>query len=287
VKPAVDIEAITGAKGEIVQYDRSHRPGDVLRSAPAADRPKSLGDQPIVFLLDAGFFDDNVFQTIEDLGVYYIATGKMYEHAQKAIEAANNEPDLESGYYVKGKKAWKSQEFTYRCHEWKRSRRAFYTVPVREMSGQMLLELSPAESIIITNVEESCTTREGYSRAENIIGRFHSRGGHELVHRSLKEFGSEKLPFMRFMANAAYYNLMVISHFAFNCFVEDNLESESNERFLQAGSYANTVRRRFLDFAAKMVKTSRRLVLKATRVVYECLNLADVWRKCNNPALVL
>jgi len=39
----------------------------------------------------------------------------------------------------------------------------------------------------------------------------HERGSDELVHRAFKDFGFEQLPFHRFVANAAFYYVMMLS----------------------------------------------------------------------------
>ena len=44
---------------------------------------------------------------------------------------------------------------------------------------------------------------------EKIIACAHSRGRDELVHRGLKDFGSEELPFKKFASNAAYYYTII------------------------------------------------------------------------------
>jgi len=50
-------------------------------------------------------------------------------------------------------------------------------------------------------------------------------GADELVHRALKEFGSQTLPFKRFGANAAFYYTMAVAFFFYECFKEDVTES--------------------------------------------------------------
>ena len=85
------------------------------------------------------------------------------------------------------------------------------------------------------------------------------------------------MPFKDFHANAAYYHLMVIAHFALKCFAADALENVVSG--LSSKSYPNTIRRVFVDFAAKIVTTSRRIVLKTTHAIIDALNLHEVWRR--------
>ena len=82
-------------------------------------------------------------------------------------------------------------------------------------------------------------------RTETTIESHHIRGANELPHRGLKDFGFEELPFKRFAPNSAVYYCMLISFFLFETYKEDVLEE-----VMPIGSYATTVRRKALDFAA-------------------------------------
>ena len=55
--------------------------------------------------------------------------------------------------------------------------------------------------------------REDLLKAEKIIECAHNRSRDELVHRALKDFGHEELPFEKFAPNAAYYYIMVLAFF--------------------------------------------------------------------------
>lgn len=41
------------------------------------------------------------------------------------------------------------------------------------------------------------------------------------MHRALKDFACEVLPFQRFSANAAFYYTMLVAFFLYECFKED------------------------------------------------------------------
>jgi len=119
--------------------------------------------------------------------------------------------------------------------------------------------------------------RKYWSQEQPLIFHHHQRGADELPHRGLKEFGSEQLPFKRFGANQAFYYLMLISFFVFETFKEDNLTD-----ILPLSSYATTVRRTLLDFAAKIVRGSHEVILKVPRAVMEGLQLDLLWKRCRN-----
>jgi len=75
--------------------------------------------------------------------------------------------------------------------------------------------------------------KEEYFKGEKIIESYHNRGNDELVYsfvictplqqiyRALKEFGTEELPFKRFLPNAAFYYSIVLSFFLYESFKRD------------------------------------------------------------------
>ena len=48
------------------------------------------------------------------------------------------------------------------------------------------------------------------------------------------------------------------------------------------GSYATTVRRKALDFAAKIVATGGQIILKVTKAVMDNLRFDTLWQRCQN-----
>jgi hypothetical protein len=54
-----------------------------------------------------------------------------------------------------------------------------------------------------------------------IIASYHGRGADELVHRALKDFGFEELPFLRFAPNTALYYTMLVAFVLCECFKQD------------------------------------------------------------------
>ncbi len=53
------------------------------------------------------------------------------------------------------------------------------------------------------------------------------------------------------------------------------------------GSYATTVRRKSLDFAAKIIGTGRQLILKITKTVMDNLQFDVLWQRCHNPTPII
>ena len=250
-------------------------------------RREYSSDVEIVFLFDAGFFDDDLFSYIEspEINAYYIATGKKYEFVKEIMRHIELDKLKE---YKRADISWKFHEFEYKCQRWKKGRRGIYTIPYKEEIGQLLLNFGDSESIILTNIHEDSSIEKvlpGVSRTRNIIRYFHSRGGHEQVHRQIKEFRDQKLPFKRFEQNAAFYYFALVSYFVFSVFTEDCLVHRISG--IKKTSYPNTIRRKFIDFAAKIVKTGNRTLLKTTPSIYKRLRLFLIFERCRYPSFVL
>ncbi len=75
---------------------------------------------------------------------------------------------------------------------------------------------------------------------------------------------------------------MLISFFLFETFKEDVLAG-----VIPIGSYAATVRRKALDFAAKIVKTGGQIILKVTQAVMDNLHFEILWQRCQNPTPII
>ena len=113
---------------------------------------------------------------------------------------------------------------------------------------------------------------------EHIIRLHHSRGADELVHRALKEFGSETLPFKRFAANASFYYTMAVAFFLYECFKQDVTES-----VVPLTAYPTKLRRTVIDFAAKIVRSGGRRILKVTRATWNELQIPKLWELSRAP----
>jgi len=245
-------------------------------------RREYRADVPIVVRMDSGFFDDDNIAALDRLNVGVICTGKIYDHVKQFVGAL---PEKRWKIYDNGHQEWKYVEFGYRYDSWKKYYRAIYTRPAFE-GEQRVFDFARPDNIIITNlgvnsdVVKGCSreTRKELTRVESIIHSHHQRGADELPHRGLKDFGFEELPFKRFSPNMAFYYCMLISFFLFETFKEDVLKE-----VLPVASYATTVRRKVLDFAAKIITTSRGIILKVTQAVMDNLRFDKLWEKCQNP----
>jgi hypothetical protein len=245
-------------------------------------RRKYRADVPIIVRMDSGFFDQENLAALDRLNVGVICTGKIYEHVKEYVGALPRE-----GWkvYDNGHQEWAYIEFGYRYESWKKYYRAIYTHPAYE-GEQRVLDFARPDNIIVTNlgvnpeVVRGCDSQRGKElvQVKSIIHSHHQRGADELPHRGLKDFGFEELPFKRFIPNTAFFYCMLISFFLFETFKQDVLEE-----VLPVESYATTVRRKVVDFAAKIIKTSRGVILKVTQTVMDNLCFDKLWEKCQNP----
>lgn len=246
---------------------------------------KYYRDIPIILTSDSAFFDEKNFDYFEnELKIYYICAGKFYEDLKQTIA---NMP-LEA--LVRNETVWQYADFGDRRQSWKQFRRIIFTRLISDDHHQLSFDFSASESLIYTNIGMNAADDEKliqaggaeYLKAEAIICLNHQRGKSELTHRSFKEFATkEQLPFYRLDMNRAYYYMMVLCHFIFEAFKRD-----VSADLIQPSAYPNTVRRRLIDFAAKIVSKGGRLILKVTAPVYEQLKLGLLWdRSMNTPPI--
>ena len=239
---------------------------------------------PIVIRLDSGFFDQKLFEVFEELGIGYIATGKLYSDIKRYAGSLER-----SGWnrFQNTEQAWEYVELGDCRGNWSpyRFRRCFYTRPVYE-DEQRLLEFARPDTILYTNLGKgeridrllADVGLEAWTEPKRIIELHHGRGADELVHRGLKDFASETLPFKRFAPNTAYYYSMLVAHFVYECFKEDVVAP-----VVPISSYATRLRREVVDIAAKIVRTSGKTILKVTESTWTRLGIAELWKRTADP----
>ncbi len=257
--------------------------GQMVQRMVEAIRDEYGENIPIVIRVDAGFMDQKLFGRFERLGIGYTCSGKLYDDITDRVYSTD---DSRWGRYEKGKQAWDYLELRDKRGTWDKSRRAFYT---RHDSGELepIESSDPVQSLIYTNlgvggqIDEHLRNSgsEHLFEPSAIIELHHGRGRDELVHRALKDFGPEALPFKRFAPNTAFYYAMVLAFNLFECFKEDVLDG-----IVPKEAYPTTVRRRVIDIAAKIVRTGGDIILKVTKSVWNSLDLQTLWRRSGQPA---
>ena len=239
-------------------------------------------DVPIIVRADSGFFDQKLMADLEALGVGYLVAGKLYDDLQGFISGVG---ESSWGTYQNGDQEWRYVELGDRRGNWKKFRRALFCQPLYE-DRQRLLEFARPDQILYTNlgcgsgVDEQLRAAglERWLEAEALLEGYHGRGADELVHRALKDFASQTLPFKRFPANAAFYYTMLVAFFLYESFKQD-----VGDPVVPLSCYTTTLRRRLLDVAGKIVRHAGQILLKVTTATWEQLQIRRLWEKSGNP----
>ena len=236
---------------------------------------------PIIIRMDSGFFDQKIFDMCETLQVGYICGGKMYENIKQI--AANWDKNKWERFETTKKQSWQYAEFGCRQGNWKCFRRAIYCRLMHDDHNQLYLPGCRPDTIIITNIGQGQAIdgflknagAPDYLTTRGLIACYHERGSDELANRALKNFGHEQLPFKQFNPNAAWYYSMLVGHFLLEYFKED-----VSAPVMAVSSYANTVRRRLIDIAGKIVSHSGETILKISKACFETLRFPVLFRRC-------
>jgi len=264
--------------GDTVQQMVRHMVGKI--------RKQYRQDVPIIIRMDSGFFDQKIFSLCEELEIGYVCGGKLYKDIKALAQEASHEKWTR---YCSGKKDyWEYIEFGSKRKIWDRFRRAIYCRLVNN-GNQLYLPGCRPDTIIITNIGQGQPIdallreagAEDYLKADGIVACYHERGSDELANRALKDFGHEQMPFKKFNPNAAWYYSMLLGHFLLESFKEDVSSSA-----IPVGAYAQTVRRRLIDIAGKVVSHSGKNILKVTAACFESLDLSELLKRCRHaPAI--
>ena len=237
---------------------------------------------PILLRLDSGFFDTKIFTTCEDLGIGFVCGGKLYDDIQgKAREHPKNDWSV----FERKPQSWRYFEFKDKRRRWRRTRRAIYCQPLYE-DQQRLLEFARPDTILYTNIGQeqeiddllSQANHSEMLKAARLISFYHRRGADELIHRELKDFAAEQLPFKRFGPNMAYFYTILVAFFLYGTFKED-----VSKEVIPIEVYPTTFRRRLIDQAGKIVRHAGEVVLKVVQAVWNALRIPNLWRKAHHP----
>lgn len=236
---------------------------------------------PIIISADSGFLSNENLRYFEnELKIKYVVMGKLYS----SVYAAMRSSEVSEPARVEAKRAsWLCYDFQSKLDCWESPRRTILTTLVSE-DEQCVLE-GIRDTVIYTNFGNNdrmdCELHMrglgNLARTEDIVKIAHHNGEEELNHRSIKEFmGGEQLPFTNFGMNGAYYSLMVISHFLMESFRRDVADT-----VIPVRCYATRLRREIIDIAVKIVRTGHRIILKVTRAIWDTLDVATLWERCN------
>jgi hypothetical protein len=224
----------------------------------------------------------------ERLKIHYICNGKQYADLKEYVQELSPKDFQPFGHQ---KQSWQYVEFGNRLKSWDKFRRCIFTTLETEENGQLLFQFVRTDTFIYTNIGQDAELTakliqaggKAYLKAEQIISLCHSRGRGELNHRSLKELATkEQLPFEQFGMNRAYYYFLLFSHFLFEAYKRDVCHE-----VIPISSYPTTFRRRLIDFAAKVVSTGGKFILKINKFKFKELNIQKLWELSGKPQPIL
>lgn len=180
---------------------------------------------------------------------------------------------------------WSFFEFGDRRRTWKHFRRAILCRPAYE-DRQRLLEFARPDTLIYANIGMGGpidamlhkAKAEGLLDPSALIGCYHGRGRDELVHRALKDFIDEQLPFKGFRQKTAFYYLALIAFALFEAF-----KTDVTAPVIAVTAYPTTSRRTWIDVAGKIVSHGVKIVLKVTGAVMARLEFDELWQRCSSP----
>jgi hypothetical protein len=122
----------------------------MIRGIVSLIRTRYDASVSIIVRLDAGFFDEKNFALFDDLGIGFLATGKVYDAIKEKVQAI---PKKKWKEYDNERQVWSYACFSYQCESWKKAYRALYTRPQYD-DQQRLLVICPTNK---------WTTRIAYS----------------------------------------------------------------------------------------------------------------------------
>nr|WP_123290854.1 transposase [Desulfosoma caldarium] len=199
----------------------------MVRHMVARIRKPYRADVAIIVRMDSELFDQKLFEAFEDLSIGYICGGKLYEPVKEFV-AQSQRSQAAWGRYKQGSQVWQYLELGTRCGRWKSFRRALFCRPLYQ-DAQMVLPFARPDTVVVTNLGmgqaiDVALTKAGHDQwlqGQGIIAGDHGRGSEELVHRALKDFGFEQLPFKRFAPNATFFDTMLVAFFLYESFKHD------------------------------------------------------------------
>ncbi len=250
---------------------------EMIQEVVQTIREKS--EKPILLTLDGGFLDEKLMKMCEELAIGYIMGGKQYSNINKRIAKI---PEDEFSIFTKNSRSnqeWRYTEFMDKRDVWEKPRRLIVTYLHTE-DDQMLVPETGKKNLNYTNLDIDPVVTQQFEEAgcgylcktENIIMLAHNRGEDELTHRHIKDFAGEGMPFLDFDMNAEWFHMMIFSFNMYHAFKEDCFDKREDR-----DSYPTTFRRKFIDFAGRIVRHGHTTILKVRESVKKSLDLERLW----------
>jgi hypothetical protein len=242
------------------------RPGNVYTSAGSPEFLKACFTKipPYVYRIrvraDSGFFDHEFIEPLDDKGIGYAIVAKMTQTIKNKLGGLR---------YHKFRKDWEAAEFYYTPFHWKKPHRFVIIrrlLPEKDSEQLTLFTLKDyAYQVYVTNL---------LLNPENIWYFYRGRAAIENNIRELKEsYALAKIPTNNFLANQAYFSLLLFAYNIVNWFKRICLPQKFQNATLQ------TIRTELLVLPARLVKSENRNVLKLPAEYISKESLDNIIRK--------
>ncbi len=212
-----------------------------------------------IIIVDSGYFDEEIIETIESLSCKYLIKSKMY--STLASQVTN--PSI---LFVKGEEGRETTELITKLNTWDKDRRFVVSrvlKPEKERAQLSLLEGSEYEYFFfVTNTELP---------SEKVVISYEKRGNSENYIKEAKyDMAVGHLLLKSFWANEAVFQMMMLSYNLFLLFKFDSLSISEYRQQIK------TFRLKYVFLAAKIIKTARYVIMKLS----ENYPYKEVYEKC-------
>lgn len=258
----------------------------MIRRVVERIKSKYNHNTPIIIRMDSGYFDQKLFNAMEEIGIGYIVGGVFFPDIKHFLGNIPHK-EFKPHFGKKDEDIWEYFEFGDCRKSWsnKKFRRAIFYRSIFEENRCLLPGTRPG-TCVYTNLGMGQIIDDQLKQIdhdhlflpEEVIRSYQQRGTDELVHRSLKEFGFEQLPFQNFTSNASVYYMMAISFFLYESFKED-----VTDPVIPVSATPTTLRRKLFDIAGHFIKTGGKIILNVTESTMNALNFKELWERCIKP----
>ena len=203
----------------------------------------------ILFRADSGFFNQDVFQLLENLGHYYPVAAKLHKPLMGRILQI---PD--KAYRFLSDENGKLKQITvihFRLPSWDKARKFVIVRTVKRVCDQLTFDGLNIEY----TYQAYCTNLE--LPAEEIVSSYQQRGNSENYIKEVKQdLNLEKTTFDKFWHNEAFFQIMML---VYNCIIWFKAEFISIKEAVHERIY--TFRFKYLFIPAKLKTRSRYVYL--------------------------
>lgn len=198
----------------------------------------------VIVRADSGYYGHRALSLLEGYGAEYVIS------ARGLVFAALKPDDIEWG---KPKKGVQYGEFLYQCSDWESPRRFVIKRDLTREAQQRIDGLLDTDVVVVTNRREA---------PKKIIRFYNERGtAEQFIAEGKQEFAFGKYPSRRYLVNQVDLTLKLMAMGFLIRFRDEVLPAHLRRH------RPGTIRLLFINVAAKLVRSGRRVTLRLTKAV--------------------